>query len=446
MKSSAVSDSSNNEISEATPEAFQIVDGWAQNDDEEQILRRPSPLPNGGWLAWTQVAGSWCLMFNCWGIPNSYGVFQTYYESEMLAEHTSSSIAWIGSIQIFLLLFIGALTGPLYDHGYFRLLLAAGTVLMVLGMILLSLCSQFWHFILAQGIAVGLGAGCLFIPSVAVLPMYFSSHVAFSIGVAGSGSGFGGIIYPIAFQRLVAYLGFGWAVRVLGFISLATLLFPLLVMRVRSPTSGPELQRTVRKLFDSSALREPPFCLFLLWAFFGFAGVYMPLFYVGSYAIEKRIMSSRLAFYLLPILHAGSVLGRIIPNYAADKTGPVNMFVPTCLGLTVLSFAWVGIHNTAGLITFVVFYGILIGTFMTLPFSAVIKLSPHLGVTGVRMGMLCIASSIGILIGAPVGGAVLHRGGWISLQVFGATALVVATIAVLACRIAKVGVSPWEKV
>jgi hypothetical protein len=89
---------------------------------------------------------------------------------------------------------------------------------------------------------------------------------------------------------------------------LATLAFPLVVMRVRLTPSS------VRKLFDVSAWTEPPFYLFAIGGFFGFIGMYMPLFYVSSYAIQERIMSSSLAFYLLPILNAGSTLGRIVPN------------------------------------------------------------------------------------------------------------------------------------
>jgi MFS family permease len=125
------------------------------------------------------------------GIVNAYGVFQTFYETELLKDQTASNIAWIGSIQSFLLLFIGALTGPLYDYGYFRLLLAVGTFLMVFGMMMLSLCTEYWQIVLSQGIVVGLGGGCLFVPSVAILPTYFSTRMAFIIGVAGSGSGLG---------------------------------------------------------------------------------------------------------------------------------------------------------------------------------------------------------------------------------------------------------------
>lgn len=62
---------------------------------------------------------------------------------------------------------------------------------MVFGMFMTSLCKEYWQFVLAQGITVGLGGGCLFVPSIAILPTYFSTHLALAIGVAGSGSGIG---------------------------------------------------------------------------------------------------------------------------------------------------------------------------------------------------------------------------------------------------------------
>ncbi|TQN65130.1 MFS transporter asaE [Colletotrichum shisoi] len=68
--------------------------------------------PDGGRLAWLQVAGSFFLFFNSWGLTTSYGVFQTYYQSTM--QHTSAdAIGWIGSIQSCLVLLVGVCSsGP----------------------------------------------------------------------------------------------------------------------------------------------------------------------------------------------------------------------------------------------------------------------------------------------------------------------------------------------
>lgn len=86
---------------------------------------------------------------------------------------------------------VGALTGPIYDAGYFRALLAVGSFGVVFGFMMLSLAKTYWQVILAQGVCVGLGAGCLFVPSVAILSTYFSTRIATAMGIAASGSSLG---------------------------------------------------------------------------------------------------------------------------------------------------------------------------------------------------------------------------------------------------------------
>ena len=47
---------------------------------------------------------------------------------------------------------------------------------------------------LAQGFCIGLGGGMLFVPSVAILPTYFSTKIGLAIGLAAAGSSMGGKI------------------------------------------------------------------------------------------------------------------------------------------------------------------------------------------------------------------------------------------------------------
>lgn len=125
------------------------------------------------------------------GIVNTFGAYQDYYESTILSHETPSAISWVGTLQGFLLLIIGILTGPIFDRGYVRHLIVAGTFLVVFGMMMTSLCKSYYQILLAQGICVGLGAGCLFIPSVAIITTYFSSKRAFMTGIANAGGSIG---------------------------------------------------------------------------------------------------------------------------------------------------------------------------------------------------------------------------------------------------------------
>jgi MFS family permease len=95
-------------------------------------------------------------------------------------------------MQAFVLNFAGGfLTGPIYDAGYMRELVIFGSVIGVFGMMMTSICKQYWQFILAQGLTVGLGSAGLLLPSVAVMPAYFKTRRALATGIGASGSSIG---------------------------------------------------------------------------------------------------------------------------------------------------------------------------------------------------------------------------------------------------------------
>jgi hypothetical protein len=128
----------------------------------------------------------------CRGIANTFGAYQTFYEGALLKNQTLSQISWIGSIQAFLLVSVGGLgTGKIFDAGYVRGLVFTGSVLVVFGMMMTSICKEYWQVILAQGLVVGVGMGCMFLPSVGVMSQYFKHNRAFAAGIAASGSSLG---------------------------------------------------------------------------------------------------------------------------------------------------------------------------------------------------------------------------------------------------------------
>ncbi len=102
----------------------------------------------------------------------------------------------------------GIITGPVFDQGYFHPLLVIGSLLVVLGLMMTSLATIYSQIFLAQGLCIGLGAGCLFIPSIAIVATYFSTKRALATGIAAAGGSIGSVIYPIVLRRLSAQLGF----------------------------------------------------------------------------------------------------------------------------------------------------------------------------------------------------------------------------------------------
>lgn len=84
------------------------------------------------------------------------------------------------------------------DAGYFRAVFLLGTVLLGVGIFAISVCSEYWHFLLAQGLCLGIGHGCLFCPTLAVLSTYFLRRRALALGIAACGSVTGGLVSRVS--------------------------------------------------------------------------------------------------------------------------------------------------------------------------------------------------------------------------------------------------------
>ena len=194
------------------------------------------------------------VIANTWGVINSFGIFQAYYTDFL--KIPPSQISWIGSLQIFLANFLGVFSGRLSDAGYFRLTIGIGTALQALGAFATSFCTQYWQLMLAQGIVIGTAAGFLCCPMLSVTSTYFSKRRALAVGIVTCGNVTGGLIYPAMARQLLPAIGFGWALRSMAFLQLATTIMVNIVARprIQTKTSGP--------LIDWATLKELDFLLY----------------------------------------------------------------------------------------------------------------------------------------------------------------------------------------
>ena len=387
--------------------------------DSERSNSIENSAPDGGCLAWLQVLGASLLFFNSWGIVNLFGAFQAYYQSNDLASSSPSTISWIGTVQGFLLIFVGIITGPLYDLGYLRILIGVGTFLMVFGIMMTSIATEYYQIFLSLGVCTGIGAGFLYVPSVAVVSTWFSSKRGTATGITASAGSVAGVTFPIIFNALDTRVGFHWAMRIMGFFTLSTLTVAALILRPRVMPTGK------RSLLEPQAFRDPPYLLFSIGLFLIFVGLYIPSFYVPSYALQALHTSEDLSFYLLAMLHATSIPGRILPNMLADKIGAMNVLIPLTLCTAVTAFSWIAALNLDSFIAFVLLYGTFSGAMVSLPPAALAALTPDMSRVGTRMGMSFSFAGLGMLVGSPIAGAVrTSSAGFVGLDVFcGATVL-----------------------
>lgn len=68
--------------------------------------------------AWLTVAGSFLVYYSSYGIINSFGFFQDFYQTDYLTTASPSTISIIGSLQIALMNVLSTLSGGVCDaHG-----------------------------------------------------------------------------------------------------------------------------------------------------------------------------------------------------------------------------------------------------------------------------------------------------------------------------------------
>ncbi|PVH97040.1 putative monocarboxylate transporter [Periconia macrospinosa] len=393
-----------------------------QPPDQEQNIQ-PSPPPDGGFWAWVQCLTGFCVFFNTFGLLNSFGTFQTYYERESLRNSSSSQISWIGTVQSSFILLGSIYAGPLLDWGYVQPLVWAGSVMLVLGMFMTSLCTEYWQTLLAQGFLMGLGMGCLFTPATGIIAQYFARRRGLALGIVSSGSTIGGIIYPVMFHKLVGRSGFGWSTRIMAFVIFGTMVLPVLATRIRIKPPA------ARRIFDSSVWKEAQYTLFAISFFLGYVGLYIPFFYIQLYCADKTIITGEFNFYLLPIMNASGFFGRLGIGHLADRVGPLRAFIMSSAACAILVFGWIRIENEAGVVIFCILYGFFSSGMITLPATVIAAvLCPDVRQYGVRFTMQCAPAGVGLLIGNPIAGAILRKGGWVGLQGFSGATVIGCTV------------------
>lgn len=101
-----------------------------------------------------------------------------------------------------------------------------------------------------------------------------------------------------------------------------------------------------------------------------------------------------MSFYVLAVMNAGGIVGRIAPAYFADAIGRFNLLIPSAFlsGLSCLIF-WLFSKALVSLMLFAATYGIFSGAFISVITPCVTQIS-ELREVGTKMGMLYTIMSI----------------------------------------------------
>ncbi|CAO2654668.1 Nn.00g114010.m01.CDS01 [Neocucurbitaria sp. VM-36] len=388
------------------------------------------PAPDGGLRAWLNAAGGFCIFFSCLGFTSCFGILQEYYSSHQLRDGSMDDIAWIGSLASFIQFAGGAIGGPMFDR-FGAWMLRPATIVYVLGLMMVSLCTSYYQFMLAQGVLMGSAVAFLQFPAFAVASQYFDKKRAAALGLIVSGSSIGGVIFPIVLSKMLnsSHIGFGWSIRIIGFIILPFMLFACFAIRPRVPSR----QTTI---FIGAAWKQLRYVLLVVALFFMMMGMWTPIFYIVTYAVSRG-MGTALAANLLAIINASSTFGRIIPGILADKLGRINMFAFGGISTGIMVFCINEPRTNLAIIVYAVFFGFVSGTIISSASAAISFCTKDPRNIGTYMGMGMGISAFAVLIGPPINGALIDRyGGFSEVSIFSGVASVIGGLIAFASKLA----------
>ncbi|KAI0805170.1 major facilitator superfamily domain-containing protein [Xylaria sp. FL0064] len=433
-----------------SPQMFAVQNddpvGENRKSDEESgravTLLGDETYPEGGLEAWLVVFGSWCGLVAALGILNTIGTFQTYISTHQLSEYSEGTVGWIFSLYTALTFFCGIYIGPLFDKYGPRWLIGPGSIAVVASVMILSVCTEYWHFLLTFGVLNGIGTSLLFTPSIAAIGHFFRARRGFASGIASTGGGIGGVIFPLMLQALFVRVGWAWSIRILGFLCLGLLIISNIFLKKRLPAP-----KNISAHPDFRILKEKAFLLLTCGVFLLEFGLFIPITYISSYALANGF-NETFAFQLLPILNGASVIGRAVPGWYSDKIGPFNSNMIS-VGITIFAcyVAWLPFGTTTpGLVIFAILFGFSTGNNISITPVCVSKLchTQHYG----RYYATCYTIvSVACLIGIPIAGSIVAatNGKYWSLIVFTGLTQVLALIFIYAAKAVSVGWHPWTR-
>jgi len=175
-----------------------------------------------------------------------------------------------------MMFFGGPFFGKTFDNFGPRGLLAVGSVFHVLGLMMTSLSTKYYQFLLAQGVCSALGASAVFFAAMSSTGTWFFKKRATSFGIIASGSSLGGVIFPIMVSKLIPKIGYPWTMRAAAFMILGMLIIANLTVKSRLTPR----RKKVDPMEFMRPLKEPAFAILCAAAFLFFFGTFLPFNYV----------------------------------------------------------------------------------------------------------------------------------------------------------------------
>lgn len=339
--------------------------------------RKRPPLSLPFYYGWLVLALSFITTLTSAGVRASPSVLIHPLEAEFGWSRTL--IASAVSMNLLLFGIAAPLSGYLIDRYGPRWVMMGALVLLITGLGGTMAMTQFWQFFLVWGIIVGLGAGSVgSVMTATVGNRWFVARRGLALGILGSASSTGQIIFLPVFMAMITYAG--WRMGSLTLVLVSFFLLPWIYLFMRDDPSDIGLEpygagnpgaassgsvaslRGMRSRNSSITVKQvvnhPTFWL-LAGSFFVCGGTSNGL--IGTHLIPHEIemgIPQIAAASILGIMGGFNMVGTIFSGWMIDRVQPQKWLalVYGLRGVSLLILPFV--RDVSGLVVFAVIFGL----------------------------------------------------------------------------------------
>ena len=388
------------------------------------------------YFGWFVVAAAFIILLLGFGIAYSFASFFDGFEADFQASRGDISLVF--SIAGFLYFSLGAVSGPLSDRLGSRPVVAFGMVLIAAGLLASSFAQNLWQLYLSYGVAIGVGIGFSYVPSVSVLQRWFVRRRGFATGLAVAGIGAGTLIAPPISRFLVESLGWRGAFQVLAGLALfaglgaAWMLYPNPAARGAYPDGdGPPVgaRPPIAGMSLRAAAVTCPFWLIFVASAISSLGMFVPFVHLVKFSVDQGHNESW-SILLISLIGIGSITGRLILGGVADRLGRHRAVVAMFVGIALVHSWWYLSTSFWALAIYAVLFGVFYGGYVALAPSL---LADYFGARNVGsiLGVQYAGVGLGNLVGPVAMGFAFDLTGGYDLPIAASAATSFLAVAII---------------
>jgi len=300
----------------------------------------------------------------------------------------------------------GIMMGRLADRFGIALPVIGGTIALSLGFALTSQATSLWQFALVHGLLIGfLGSSATFGPLIADISHWFTRRRGIAVAICASGSYLAGTIWPPIVQYFVE--SYGWRQTYFGIgLFCAVTILPLVGAIRRKPPGFLISDAALAAAGSQARLGVSPNVLLGLLVVAGVAccvAMSMPQVHIVAYCGDLGYGAARGA-EMLSLMRGFGVVSRLICGFIADRIGGLATVLLGSTLQAVALFLYLPFDSLPSLYLISALFGLFQGGIVP-SYAIVVREYFAPGEAGTRVGVVLMATLIGMALGGWLSGA-----------------------------------------